>query len=181
MNMKLNIEFDRIVPNIDFGKTESYYRDVYYELVKERLPDIIDFDVYFMEVLRFLTIASQIGSTQIPVDRLADDIWHELIIQTSEYRKLCTEYLPGRCFVEHSSISTHDRLLRQGKSMNDDLKEQLSWLGYYHFYFGDFDNKVATIWSVVDFLIKECGYTLCDVNKLAFEMAQHIRHSIEEI
>ncbi|EJX1092962.1 TPA: hypothetical protein I7787_21020 [Vibrio vulnificus] len=173
--MKLNINFDKIKQDSDFNTVKAYCDRTYYSLVKSRLPKLENFDTLYEETIKFLIISSQIKATQIPVNDEADMIWHEFILQTAEYRILCERYLPSGMFIDHTSITVSDRMKVVGIDYDDDMSEQLAWLGYYYYYFGSFSYTTASIWAASDFLMAYCEYSLMEVNQLAMEMSKKIQ------
>lgn len=86
------------------------------------------------EVIRYLQLsAASPSSVFFPGDKLTDDLWHALIVETAEYRELCDKIRPG-CFINHSGMIYEDYLLR--KSPAELHEEQMSWLASYVGNFG---------------------------------------------
>lgn len=82
------------------------------EIVRSRLraadPDLDDdtlFEERLVEVLKYLYLISSAQESRfVPLTEDADNVWHELILQTVEYHELCAA-LPGRSYIHHTSES----------------------------------------------------------------------------
>lgn len=86
------------------------------------------------EVIRYLQLSAASPKTIFfPGDKLMDDLWHALIVETAEYRRLCDQIRPG-CFIDHSGMIFDDYLRR--KTTAEIHEEQLSWLASYVSVFG---------------------------------------------
>lgn len=69
-------------------------------------------------------------------NKLMDDLWHALIIETRSYRELCERLKPG-CFIDHSGVTFEDYLVES--SPEKIHEEQCSWLTSYVANFGEID------------------------------------------
>lgn len=128
----------------------------YSEVVRNELID---------ECLKFLWICSSINKKAfVPVSQDVDNVWHAFILQTRLYPGLCS-ILPGKDFIHHQSGSFHDYMnATSGQLMAEEL---VLWLTEYHRMFGDFSEKSARHWVIVNFLMQSEGLSLADVNILA--------------
>lgn len=116
------------------------------------------------ECLKFLYVASREGGGLIPVSKEVDDIWHELILETSFYEEFCRS-LPGGVFLNHASIGMNEYSETSGKEKT--IRESLDWLPKYYSYFGKFTKERAQLWSIVQFLENEIGLSLDEINEIA--------------
>jgi hypothetical protein len=116
------------------------------------------------EFLKFICLQSLQDSGFIPVSESIDLIWHEYILQTRAYEALCQD-LPGKKFVHHQTISLIEYTQQQA-DRHEVVKAMLDWIPRYRKYFGDFTEETAHYWLIVDFLIKNYGLTLDQINKI---------------
>ncbi|AJQ97205.1 hypothetical protein YC6258_05175 [Gynuella sunshinyii YC6258] len=107
-----------------------------------------------------------------------DEIWHEFILQTSEYKTFCEEYLPGRRFIHHSSISKEDYQKDFDISDRQFFEQQMSWLGYHNIFFGDYRETEMDHWKCTDFLYNSLNLSIDEINYrsscIANELSQKI-------
>lgn len=116
-----------------------------------------------IECLKYLCIMSLTRGRRIAVTPEVDDIWHELIVQTQTYRTLCKQ-LPGERFVHHESITPRQYEERVG---NDEFVDEfLKWIPDYVQSFGPFTEASGEHWTIVQFLQKNLGMTLSEINDL---------------
>lgn len=123
------------------------------------------------EYLKFIYISSCKEHGFIPLTKEIDEIWHEYILQTKEYEKLCMS-LPGKKFIHHQTSSLEEYI--QNKEPSEVIRNMLEWLPYYFYYFGVFTLERAKYWTIVKFLIEEVGLTLNEINKISKEEADKI-------
>lgn len=120
------------------------------------------------ECLRYLYLVSRhrdrLGGLFLPVEQDIDEIWHYLILQTREYRILCEERLPGRCFIEHRSIAYEEYQQKPGREQA--LEEALRWIPLYCREFGPFDEGALPHWTIVRFLHEQMGLSLTEIADL---------------
>ncbi len=116
------------------------------------------------EFLKFICLQSLKDSGFIPVSEEIDLIWHEYILQTRAYETLCQD-LPGKKFVHHQTISLIE-YTQQKNNRYEIAKAMLDWIPKYRKYFGNFTEETAHYWLIVDFLIKNHGFTLEKINKI---------------
>lgn len=131
--------------------------------------DPVTVDVQIDEVCKYLSIISELdGSRFIPLTREADEVWHEMIVQTAPYAQFCRE-LPSGNFIHHESIGMDGYSERVG--FRESISQFLSWVPEYTKRFGPFTPEAAEHWAVVNFLRDEVGMSLSDINSLDFEVA----------
>lgn len=120
----------------------------------------------FDEVCKFLTLASNRRVSFIPLNRDADEVWHEMIVHTRDYFKLC-DSLPNRTYIHHVPVGMESYISQLGvKSV---IKETLDWIPSYVQAYGDFTNSTAAIWTPPKFLMEVCNLSLAQVNALRWE------------
>lgn len=116
------------------------------------------------ECLRYLYLVSRhpvlLGGLFLPVEQDIDEIWHYLILQTREYRRLCEQRLPGGHFIHHRSISYDAYQADPGR------EEALRWIPLYTAAFGPFDEAALPHWTVVRFLHEELELSLTQIADL---------------
>jgi hypothetical protein len=137
----------------------------YERIVRSRISDrpVEVLDVQLVECLKYLAIVSMTPGRRIPVTPDVDVVWHELLLQTSQYRSLCRSF-PGGGFLDHESIDPESYNERVGDHAF--VTEWLQWVPDYVQSFGDFTEQTAQHWNVVRFLTDEIGLSLDDVNSL---------------
>lgn len=121
-------------------------------------------DARFFEMLKFLYLTSSYQSlrgTFIPVTQLIDDIWHEAILQTRSYDKLCKK-LPGGEFIHHESMIYDHYMTRKPKSQQ--IKEILLWAELYVENFGDFRPERIQYWFFLKTVLKVADIDLTTLN-----------------
>jgi hypothetical protein len=136
-------------------------RELFIEDFPDRSP--ADLEVQVEECLKFLYIASMSNGVFIPLTKEVDEIWHEMILQTKFYQELCTS-LPGSRFIHHESIGLtgYADIVGSGES----VKKFLEWLPKYAEHFGMFTERTAPYWVIVQFLQRELGMTLQEINEI---------------
>lgn len=123
------------------------------------------------EVIRFLQLSAASPSPIFfPGDKLMDDLWHALIVETAEYRELCDKLRPG-CFIDHSGILFDDYLLR--KTVPEIHEEQMSWLVSYVSNFGPISEAAFPHLILARSLCERMNIDLKKLNALA--VALHSR------
>ncbi|MEV4313815.1 hypothetical protein [Actinocrispum sp. NPDC049592] len=113
------------------------------------------------ECLKFLIIASECVPMFIPLTREADEVWHELILQTHFYAELCRA-LPGGAFIHHQTVEIED--YAAGPANPNLFDEYMFWIPAYISRFGDFTEERARYWNVVRYLRDKHGLTLAAIN-----------------
>ncbi len=112
--------------------------------------------------MRFLYLTSKNGEGKfMPLTQEADDVWHELILQTVFYAELC-ERLPGKKFLHHTSLPFKDYASQNG--IGNSIDELASWIPDYVQTFGNFTVEGARCWSFCLYLMNEMGLDLETIN-----------------
>lgn len=137
----------------------------YERMVKSRIEGRSNalLSLQIRECLKYLAIISLTPGRRLPVTPDVDDVWHELILQTRDYRELCST-LPGAKFLDHESIDPISYNERVGDSMF--VKEWVQWVPDYVQNFGPFTEEAAEQWNVILFLRDEVGMSLDEINEL---------------
>ncbi|GAA0603427.1 hypothetical protein GCM10010174_19700 [Kutzneria viridogrisea] len=121
-----------------------------------------------LECLRYLYLVSKhrerLAGLFLPVEQEIDEVWHYLILQTAEYRQLCEQALPGRCFIEHRSIAYEDYQREPGREQA--IEQALRWIPLYQREFGPFDEDALPHWTMVRFLHEQIGLSLAEIGAL---------------
>lgn len=144
--------------------------DEYRAIVRSGFPDrsAETVDAQIEAVLQFLHIASTADGMFIPLTREADDVWHELIVETKSYFDLCSR-LPGSCYMHHHAIGIEDRASQLGK--RETVQQFLSWVPLRVALFGEFAPSDNENWAVIAFLEDEVGLGLDEINALGRQSA----------
>lgn len=133
----------------------------------------IDAERQVVECLRYLYLMSshreRLNGSFLPVEQAIDEVWHYLILQTREYRRLCEVCLPGAFFIEHRSLPYAS--YQQASPREQRVKEALGWLPLYHDVFGPFDAQALRYWTMARFLQDEMGMSLAEIAALCTETA----------
>lgn len=137
------------------------YRSIVVDKFPERAPEIINRQID--EVVKFLSIISSHQGRFIPLTQDADEVWHEMIVQTRHYMEFCNA-LPGSRYIHHESIGMEEYADKIGK--NAAIAQFLSWVPDYLQTYGPFTSETAEDWAVVQFLVHEMNMELADVNSL---------------
>lgn len=120
-----------------------------------------EIDVQLEECVKYLIIESEREGSFVPLTGPADEVWHELIVQTRDYERLCRS-LPGRKFVHHSSLEFGE--YASTRTQEQIIDEFLSWIPAYVGRFGPFTEERAACWSFCGFLMEKLGITLGQLN-----------------
>lgn len=134
-------------------------------ILSEKLPDRTTAELHLQteECLRFLTIASELPESFFPLTREVDDVWHELISETREYQRLCSA-LPGGRFLHHSALTLTE--YAEQRDRRTVVAQLLAWIPNYVQRFGDFTEERAEHWMICNFLRRELGLSLEQINQL---------------
>lgn len=119
------------------------------------------------ELLKFLYISSkypELKKSFIPLTQEVDDIWHELILQTAYYQKLC-EALPGGRMIHHESIRFDDYKVELPRDIL--VHEMLCWLSLYVNNFGDFTEDRIKFWFFIRVIKETLNLSLSELNNYA--------------
>lgn len=139
----------------------GYVRTVKSRIHDNRGEDTLD--VQFLECLKYLSILSCTRGRRISVTPQVDDVWHELIVQTAPYARLCAA-LPGGRFIHHESITPTKYADRVGDTTF--VAEFVQWIPDYVSNFGPFSDETAQHWTVCEFLRDQMGMSLPEINTL---------------
>ncbi|MDT0310440.1 hypothetical protein RM780_26340 [Streptomyces sp. DSM 44917] len=144
------------------GLIEQYLSPHMVKVISENLErDEEELRIQMEECLKYLIIMSERDGGFIPLTDEVDEVWHEMILQTYDYAKLC-DSLPGHKFVHHRSMSFNDY---QGiRSQSEIIDEFLGWIPPYVQKFGPFVPERARYWSICQFLTERLGITLDQIN-----------------
>lgn len=124
-------------------------------------------DACYLELLKFLFLTSKypiLSGSFIPVTQGIDDFWHEVILQTRSYQKLC-QNLPGGVFIHHESM-VYDSY-KEHKTKDQLIKEILRWIVLYVANFGDFHANRVKHWFFVSRVMKVLNLNLDSLNAYA--------------
>ncbi len=150
--------FDQVFQAHPSPEMREHLRRCFPELSQEER------EIRTQEFLKFICLQSMKDSGFIPVTQEIDLIWHEYILQTRAYEKLCHD-LPGKKFVHHQTISFSEYASTQNRKQI--LRAVLDWLPMYRAHFGEFTEKTAHYWWIVTFLLQELKLTIHQVNQLS--------------
>lgn len=140
----------------------AHYRKQLVEEFPDRSAALVDEQI--VEVVRYLSILSEdLRARFIPLTREADEVWHEMIVQTQFYFDLCAS-LPGGRYIHHESIGMDGFAERVGR--REAVSQFVEWVPNYTSRFGPFTEETARHWAVVQFLREELGMTLAEVNSV---------------
>lgn len=120
------------------------------------------------ETVRFLYLAAHSPRTLFfPGDKLMDDLWHALVVETMDYQDLCKRLRPGS-FVHHSGVP----FLEYASERTDEEvhEEQCSWLASYISNFGSIEEESAIHLNLVQSLANRINGDLESVNRLGREL-----------
>lgn len=127
----------------------------------------IEVDACYRELLKFLYLTSKypkLKANFIPVTKGVDEYWHEIILQTRQYQKLC-ERLPGGGFVHHESLPYDE--YRDQKSKDHLIDEILRWIVLYVANFGDFRADRVKHWFFASRVMDVLQLDLASLNRYA--------------
>ncbi|MCX6126915.1 MAG: hypothetical protein NTV34_19495 [Proteobacteria bacterium] len=127
----------------------------------------VDVEACYLELLKFLFLTSkhpELRGSFIPVTKKIDDFWHEVILQTRYYQKLC-QNLPSGEFIHHESM--HYDSYKAHKSKDQLIKEILRWITLYVANFGDFRADRVQHWFFVSRVMRVLNLDLHSLNAYA--------------
>jgi len=128
-----------------------------------------DLDACLAELLKFLYLSSkypELKGNFIPVTQEVDDLWHEFILQTKYYQKLCSR-LPGGEFIHHESMGFDD--YRAERPRAEVVHEILRWISFYVHNFGEIREERLKHWFFVRMVLRALNLSLADLNRMALE------------
>lgn len=156
-NEDLNTLFCTVAPSYSSAPILSHLKKTFSTLTKE------EFDVRTAECLKFLYLRSVSGRGFIPLSSEVDEIWHAFILQTQSYADFC-QALPSQTFIHHNSISIEDYTKQVSRERS--VERLLEWIPAYIKHFGQFTEKAASYWMIIQLLKKEFNYSLDEINAL---------------
>jgi hypothetical protein len=122
------------------------------------------------ETVRFLYLAAHSPRTLFfPGDKLMDDLWHALVVETMDYQGLCGRLRPGS-FVHHSGVPFSEYASQ--RSDEEVHEEQCSWLASYISNFGPIEKGSAVHLNLVQSLANRINGDLDSVNRLGMELIE---------
>lgn len=125
------------------------------------------------ETVRFLFLGAYSPQTLFfPGDKLIDDLWHSLIIETADYRRLCDRIRPGY-FMNHSGILYTD--YAKSKSPTELHEEQLSWLVSYVDNFGPITESAFPHLLLAKEISERLGLSRAQLNEFAVRIAAEVK------
>lgn len=124
----------------------------------------VEYTARLQEFLKYMFLRSKYNKGFIPLTREVDEIWHQFILQTVQYQKLC-ESLPGKQFVHHNSIALNEYEEETGRATT--VKNLLDWIPNYVNHFGPFTENAARHWMIVGFLQQELDLSLEQINRIS--------------
>ncbi len=145
---------------------EKYVSPELYTHLFEKFPDRKKtcLEIEMEEFLKFIVLLPHTppSPTYIPVSKELDLIWHEYILETAEYQRLCESLLGEHGFLHHHSIPY--KLYRTTRTEEERQTEHAWWLAAYVATFGEFTAERAEYWTIVHYLIEKQGWSLREVN-----------------
>lgn len=105
-----------------------------------------------------------------PGDRLMDDLWHALIIETADYRLLCHKLKNGN-FIDHSELKYND--YTRTKGAHELHEEQFSWLASYIANFGDISEESYQHLLLAQSLADRLSVTREKLNQIGQELIKN--------
>lgn len=139
----------------------AQYRAIVHSRFPDRPPELVDSQIE--AVLQFLYISSTSTGMFIPLTRAADEVWHELIVETKSYFDLC-ERLPGGRYMHHHAIGIEEYAQQLGR--RETVEQFVSWVPLRTRLFGDFTAADKPNWAVLEFLQDEVGLALEEINAI---------------
>lgn len=140
---------------------------------KKKFPAYSDSEIFtaLREVARYLYLtANSDTSLFFPGNQLMDDVWHSFIIETAEYRTLCSKLRPGY-FLEHSGMRFNEYTsTRSAEEINN---EQLSWLVSYFDNFGPFSEESFAMIALAQDLAARLNFDRDKLNQFAEKLYAH--------
>lgn len=153
----LSALFGKIAPAYNYSLLLNHLRHQF-----RHLGDVA-FGYRLAECLKFLYLRSRSGRGFIPLASEVDEFWHEIILQTREYARLCA-CLPSGQFIHHNSVSISEETQHLGQAAV--VENLLRWIPQYVAEFGPFTEETAHYWMIIQLLQKEFAYTLEELNTI---------------
>lgn len=141
------------------------YQNIYFYLIEKlREMDTQEFQLQLAEFLKFIFLSSKYEHGFVPIGGEIDQMWHEFIVHTSEYERLCFA-LPGKKFIHHYPKHLAD--YAQDKNKLDIVTRLLAWVPSYVHHFGEFTEQSSKYWMIVGFLQTHLNMSLDEINQFA--------------
>ncbi len=131
------------------------------------------------ELLKFLYLSSkhrELKASFIPVTQEIDNFWHELILQTTYYQKLCAS-LPGGELVHHQSMPFSE--YKEERSKEALTTEILQWFSLYVKTFGDLQEDRLKHWYFINTVLKTLNISLRELNQFAKDSPLPSKQSLQ--
>jgi hypothetical protein len=145
-------------------------KDIIYEKYKESDPQ--DITACLVELMKYLYLTSKypktLAGTFVPIAQEVDDLWHQLILQTHYYPKIC-QRLPGKRFIHHESMPFGDYVGDQNDDATALIPEILCWVPYYVKTFGDIQPAAVKYWCFFYSIIEVQDLDIDTLNKMGRE------------
>ncbi len=117
------------------------------------------------ELVKYLFLAAHSNrSLFFPGNKLMDDIWHVLILETKLYREVCDRIKP-HSFIDHTGTKFSD--YSSMIALADLHEEQCAWLSSYVFNFGEIQPSAFVNLPMAQSMSDRIGADLEDLNELA--------------
>lgn len=164
--------------------SEKFYADYVQYLQKKMIstfPDLKPDDIErrFQECLKFLYISSIIkGGCDVPISSEVDDVWHFMIMQTWQYKELCSK-LPGKKFIHHNS-NDYPRDEEKERTQTD-MERFLTYVPLYVKYFGPFTSHVEQDWPCLGMIKNATDWGLDQINDFGRENMDQLGDRIIKI
>lgn len=136
-------------------------------IVRKRLGDDWSsrnsFEQCLREVMRYLVLLSTSKEARfVPLTKDADDVWHELILQTQDYHSLCAA-LPSGKYLHHTSEEYSEYVAqKKGGDTTEAKTELLRWFADYVNTFGAPDNVSEKYWTPM-MALRHSGHKLSNL------------------
>lgn len=156
-----------------FGTAESSLEDILGQRTLENIHRKFNEEpsrlaTALRETVRFLYLAAHSPRTLFfPGDKLMDDLWHALVIETMDYQILCDRLRPGS-FIHHSGVPFNE--YAQKRTDQEIHEEQCSWLASYTANFGPIDAAAFPHLNLIQSLAQRLKGDLHSVNQLGAEL-----------
>lgn len=138
-------------------------------LVDERGICESEFEVALGEFEKYFQLAMLSEGSFLPTSKLIDEVWHQCIIETADYKQMCERVAPGK-FLHHTGI-TFDSYAGD-RSTEELVNEDLSWLASYCESFGGFTDSAVQHWPIANHFVKIHGWSVGELNEFGFDLAR---------
>ena len=128
-----------------------------------------------VEVIRFIYLSSKTpGTLFFPGNRLMDEIWHALIVETLDYRNLCNKIQNG-CFIDHSGLKYSD--YSSARTPPELHEEQMSWVVSYINCFDQISSQAFEHLLLAQALCQRMGIDRDQLNRLGRGLISQIQQA----